>query len=82
MVLGLGDTGLSMARWLRRRGAIVSVADTRAAPPHAATLARELPEPLRFWAKKSQNTFLKPAICGLLTSKPAWKNLGHLPTHP
>ena len=44
LVLGLGDTGLSMARWLRRRGAIVSVADTRAAPPHAATLARELPD--------------------------------------
>ena len=44
LVLGLGDTGLSMTRWLRRRGAIVSVADTRAAPPHAAALARELPD--------------------------------------
>lgn len=44
MVLGLGDTGLSMARWLKRRGAVVSVADTRADPPHAALLARELPD--------------------------------------
>ncbi len=44
VVLGLGDTGLSMARWLARRGAIVSVADTRDAPPHAALLARELPD--------------------------------------
>jgi UDP-N-acetylmuramoylalanine--D-glutamate ligase len=43
VVLGLGDTGLSMARWLARRGADVRVADTRADPPHAATLARELP---------------------------------------
>jgi UDP-N-acetylmuramoylalanine--D-glutamate ligase len=44
LVLGLGDTGLSMTRWLQRRGAIVSAADTRAAPPHAALLARELPD--------------------------------------
>jgi len=43
VVLGLGDTGLSMARWLARRGAALRVADSRAAPPHAATLARELP---------------------------------------
>jgi len=44
VVLGLGDTGLSMARWLARRGAVVRVADSRAAPPHAARLARELPQ--------------------------------------
>jgi UDP-N-acetylmuramoylalanine--D-glutamate ligase len=44
LVLGLGDTGLSMTRWLARQGAVVSVADTRAAPPHAQTLARELPQ--------------------------------------
>jgi UDP-N-acetylmuramoylalanine--D-glutamate ligase len=43
LVLGLGDTGLSMARWLARHGARVRVADTRAAPPHAARLAQELP---------------------------------------
>jgi len=44
VVLGLGDTGLSMARWLARRGAQVRVADSRAAPPHAHTLASELPQ--------------------------------------
>ena len=44
LVLGLGDTGLSMTRWLKRHGAIVSVADTRADPPHAGELRRELPE--------------------------------------
>jgi len=44
VVLGLGDTGLSMARWLARRGAVVRVADSRVAPPHAARLARELPQ--------------------------------------
>jgi UDP-N-acetylmuramoylalanine--D-glutamate ligase len=44
VVLGLGDTGLSMARWLARRGAGVRVADSRSDPPHAAALARELPQ--------------------------------------
>ena len=44
VVLGLGDTGLSMARWLARRGAAVRAADTRAAPPRAGELARELPQ--------------------------------------
>jgi len=42
-VLGLGDTGLSMARWLAGLGAKVSVADTRAEPPHARTFAAEQP---------------------------------------
>jgi UDP-N-acetylmuramoylalanine--D-glutamate ligase len=43
VVLGLGDTGLSMARWLTRHGASVRAADSRTAPPHAARLQRELP---------------------------------------
>ena len=44
LVLGLGMTGLSMARWLRHRGARVRVADTRETPPCAAQLRRELPD--------------------------------------
>lgn len=44
MVVGLGDTGLSMARWLQRRGADVRATDSRTAPPHAVTLRRELPQ--------------------------------------
>jgi UDP-N-acetylmuramoylalanine--D-glutamate ligase len=43
LVLGLGVSGLSMARWLASRGARVRVADTRTAPPCAPQLARELP---------------------------------------
>src|SRR5213078_2659964 len=43
LVLGLGDTGLSMAKWLARRGASVRVADTRRAPPRLAELERSLP---------------------------------------
>ena len=43
LVLGLGDTGLSMTRWLARHGARVAVADSRGAPPHAAALRESLP---------------------------------------
>ena len=44
VVLGLGMTGLSAARWAARRGARVTVADTRDDPPQAAQLAAELPD--------------------------------------
>ena len=43
VVLGLGLTGLSLARWLTRHRAHVRVADTRATPPNAQALAAELP---------------------------------------
>jgi len=43
LVLGLGDTGLSLVRWLVRRGADVHVADSRVDPPHAGVVAREFP---------------------------------------
>jgi UDP-N-acetylmuramoylalanine--D-glutamate ligase len=43
LVLGLGDTGLSCARWLAARGAIVTVADSRERPPHAQALKESLP---------------------------------------
>jgi UDP-N-acetylmuramoylalanine--D-glutamate ligase len=44
LVLGLGATGLSMARWLARQGACVRVADSRADPPNASQLGSELPD--------------------------------------
>lgn len=44
LVLGLGESGLAMARWAQRCGAVgITVADTRAAPPKAGELAAELP---------------------------------------
>ncbi len=38
LVLGLGESGLAMARWSLREGARVRVADTRDAPPNADAL--------------------------------------------
>ena len=43
LILGLGTSGLAMARWCTRQGAVVSVADTRAQPPQLEALQRELP---------------------------------------
>jgi UDP-N-acetylmuramoylalanine--D-glutamate ligase len=46
LVLGLGDSGLAMARWCARFGASVTVWDSRAEPPRAAALRAELPSVL------------------------------------
>ena len=43
LVLGLGESGLAMARWLAECGAIVRVADTRAAPQRLAQLRDAVP---------------------------------------
>ncbi|HRH81051.1 MAG TPA: UDP-N-acetylmuramoyl-L-alanine--D-glutamate ligase [Thiobacillaceae bacterium] len=44
LVVGLGDTGLSCARWLAKHGAELRGADSRSAPPHAERLRAEHPE--------------------------------------
>jgi len=48
LVLGLGDTGLPMTRFLVRHGAEVSVADSREAPPHATRFHAEFPSTTLF----------------------------------
>jgi UDP-N-acetylmuramoylalanine--D-glutamate ligase len=42
LVLGLGDTGLSVANWVAGEGGSVRAADTRAAPPRRKDFAGEL----------------------------------------
>ena len=44
LILGLGASGLAMARWCVRCGAQVVVADTRSDPPQLQQLQQELPE--------------------------------------
>ncbi|MDO4704899.1 MAG: UDP-N-acetylmuramoyl-L-alanine--D-glutamate ligase [Comamonadaceae bacterium] len=44
LILGLGISGLAMARWCAAQGMRVRVADTRAQPPHWANLREEVPE--------------------------------------
>ena len=46
LVLGLGDSGLAMARWSARCGAVVRVWDSRESPPQAETLAAQVPQAL------------------------------------
>jgi UDP-N-acetylmuramoylalanine--D-glutamate ligase len=43
LVLGLGESGLAMARWCARQGARLRVADSRATPPGLDALARDIP---------------------------------------
>lgn len=44
LILGLGASGLAMARWCARHGAKLTVADTREAPPQLEALRAELPD--------------------------------------
>ncbi|HEX6723445.1 MAG TPA: UDP-N-acetylmuramoyl-L-alanine--D-glutamate ligase [Burkholderiaceae bacterium] len=44
LVLGLGESGLAMARWCARQGAAVSVWDSRETPPQLGALRDALPE--------------------------------------
>ena len=43
LVVGLGESGLAMAKWLHRQGAVVRVADSRESPPNRDALAGVAP---------------------------------------
>lgn len=59
LVLGLGASGLAMVRWCVRHGAVVTVVDTREAPPQLTFLSAQLPE-----VKFVQGEFLADLIEG------------------
>ena len=44
LILGLGSSGMALARWCVRHGAAVMVADTRETPPQLAALQADVPQ--------------------------------------
>lgn len=69
LIVGLGETGLSCARFLVSQGYAVAVMDTREQPPALSTLQSELPEVLvktggllRDWLLKSDTIVLSPGV--------------------
>ena len=58
LVVGLGESGLAMARWLHQQQAQIAVVDTRAEPPGVAVLAAEVPG--AEW--RSRGTVLEGAV--------------------
>ncbi len=56
LVLGLGESGLAMARWCARCGARVRVWDSREAPPQGQALAEQVPQAERLSGPLDANT--------------------------
>ncbi len=69
LVLGLGASGLAMARWCARAGAQVTVADTRSAPPQLDLLRAELPR-ARFICAALDAALLDGAGAALVLKSP------------
>ena len=57
LVLGMGETGLSMAKWLARQGANVRAADSRTAPPNLDAMQRAVPAAQVFTGAFAAETF-------------------------
>ena len=69
LILGLGASGLSMARWCVRQGARVTVADTRETPPQLAVLRAECPE-AQFVAGPFDSALMARAAWSLVARSP------------
>jgi UDP-N-acetylmuramoylalanine--D-glutamate ligase len=57
LVLGLGASGLAMARWCARHGATVRVWDSREAAPQAEALAAQVPQAERLHGELTNAAF-------------------------
>ncbi|MEX1167928.1 MAG: UDP-N-acetylmuramoyl-L-alanine--D-glutamate ligase [Hydrogenophaga sp.] len=69
LILGLGISGLAMARWCVRSGADVTVADTRAAPPQLEALREQCP----------QVSFVRGALDNELMARENWTLVARSP---
>lgn len=72
LILGLGISGLSMARWCVRHGARVTVADTRENPPSLVALRAECPSA----------DFVSGAFDESLLARAAWSLIARSPGLP
>ncbi len=68
LVLGLGASGLALARWCVRNGAQVTVADTRAAPPQLQALRDSLPGVTFVYSAMDEALFASAAFDMVLKS--------------
>jgi UDP-N-acetylmuramoylalanine--D-glutamate ligase len=75
LVLGLGHSGLAMARWCVHQGAQVRAWDSRANPPMASVLGEELPQVQRLQGGLDVGAALDGVSCVL-------KSPGLAPTDP
>lgn len=60
LVIGLGESGLAMAKWLARQGAVVRVADSRRQPPNVDALRASVPQ-----AQLHAGPFEESALSGI-----------------
>jgi UDP-N-acetylmuramoylalanine--D-glutamate ligase len=68
LVLGLGSSGLALARWCARWGAHVTVADTRAEPPQLSALRTSVPSAQFLQSDLSADLVLENAFAMVLKS--------------
>jgi UDP-N-acetylmuramoylalanine--D-glutamate ligase len=72
VILGLGISGLAMARWCVRYGAVVTVVDSRPNPPQLALLKSELPD-VNFVCGQFESALLESAQFNLIFTSPGIK---------
>jgi UDP-N-acetylmuramoylalanine--D-glutamate ligase len=72
MILGLGISGLAMARWCARHGCTVTIVDTRTSPPQLNALKIELPE-VHFICSQFESKLLSNSETNYLLISPGIK---------
>ena len=70
LVLGLGASGLALARWCVRCGAQVTVADTRPAPPQLQALQASVSDAATFIHSEMNESLLSAAVFDLVLKSP------------
>ncbi len=70
LVVGLGESGLAMAKWLHRQGAIVRVADSRDNPPNVEALQQVAPGAELLAGPFAAETFVWPELVALSPGVP------------